>query len=277
MGLGQQPSTCNVCVLCCPLPHGATVGRLPEAQDGGCLHYSSCQVPAIWGESPLVFPPPPYKMLAVLLSEDRTCWAPGGLLSSLCLGALFSSGAWTWFTGDKRCHVLLDPPAARCEGRWPCHKLCVESAWPLFSFLFLPCCPWNDFGEAGSLKRRGRPICQPSLQTGERPRPVRAGCSAFPSRAFFFKGGVGAAHSESTHRSVLWGEGVGGGRGSEGLPSGPGMGHTVDFFPLSTHTWWCVGHRSPFQAGLRALSVSNHFCCSQQDSPVYVFLQKPKA
>lgn len=115
MGLGQRPSTRNPCALCCPLTHEAVVGRLPEAQDWACLHSSSCQVPAMWGESPLVFPPPPYKIQAVLLSEGRACQAPGGPLSSLCLGACFSSGAWTWFTGDKRRHVLLDPPAARCE------------------------------------------------------------------------------------------------------------------------------------------------------------------
>ena len=234
MGLGQRPSTRNPCALCCPLTHEAVVGRLPEAQDWACLHSSSCQVPAMWGESPLVFPPPPYKIQAVLLSEGRACQAPGGPLSSLCLGACFSSGAWTWFTGDKRRHVLLDPPAARCEGCWPCHKLCVESAWPLFSFLFLPCWPWNDFGEAGSLKHRGRPMCQPSLQTGEGPRPVRTGCSGFPSRAFFFKRWSGSCSLRKQSSVCVVRRGGGWGTGSEGLRSGPGMGHPVDFFPLST-------------------------------------------
>ena len=33
MSLGQQPSTRNLCALCCPLTHEAIVGRLPEAQD----------------------------------------------------------------------------------------------------------------------------------------------------------------------------------------------------------------------------------------------------
>lgn len=70
---------------------------------------------------------------------------------------------------------------------------------------------------------------------------------------------------------------MGGGTGSEGLPSGPGMGPTVDFFPLSTceaHVMMC-GPPVPFPG--RSKGSVGHFCCPQQGSPVDVFFKKPKA
>ena len=171
---------------------------------------------------------------------------------------------------------------ATCSQMWGMLALSQAlcgSAWPLFSFLFYHVDHEMTSGRQGAWSiEAGR--CASRHFRLERDQDLWGlDVLDFLLGHSFLNGGVGAARSESSHRSVLWGEGVGEALALKGCPLALGWvtPWTSSLWAHVKHTWWCVGHQSPFQAGLRALSVSNHFCCPQQDSPVDIFFKKTKS
>lgn len=72
---------------------------------------------------------------------------------------------------------------------------------------------------------------------------------------------------------------MGGGTGSEGLPSGPGMGPTVDFFPLSTceaHVTMC-GPPVPFPGRSKgSVSLKSLLLSTARVSSRRIFLKNQK-